>query len=426
MSQFRGHILRGLWAVPVAALFIAFQNFSPASQSLDPLSHAHKMHRRLAGVALPMDDPRILEMAALIEQNRKIDAARIATEHPEFLGITVREMASKLSTRDADVSLPLNDFIAGFIGSVRDERDIREVLYENFWYRGDPEKVPGELRSDIKDDILLSENHYRDLENANFKEALVRVEGQLILNDQEEPTAHPEPAGLLTSRAWQLAHMTAGTNRAPIESLMVGFACIPMLEAHDTSLPDLMVGRDVSRAPDGTYQSFQNSCKGCHSFMDGWRPAFAYFDFENNRSKHSFVYSQRGSGAQRMRFQSNSIRVPAKFYRGQEEAPEGFGVTNNSWVNFSAQSDKGQYQFGWAPQSGSGQGLPQFGEMFSKARIVSECLVQRTFRAVCRREVAPQEATLVRALASEFRSSHDYNLKDLFHTVAARPECLGH
>lgn len=435
MLNLRKHFPKVLLTALTLVIAVSFQNFSMTNTGLTAEELAHKMYRRVAGVAIPMDDARIQQMAALIQQNDRISAAKIAAENPNFLNITMRELAAKMSTRDADVTLPLNDFIAGFVGAVRDDRDLREILYANAWYRGNTEVVAS-LPDVLRDDILLSNRHYAALENTNLGESLIRIEGQFILSEADEPVPHPEPAGLLTSRAWQESHMTAGTNRAPIEALLRGFACLAIAEAHDTSLPDIMVGKDVARAPGGSYQNFQTTCKGCHSFMDGWRPAFAYFDFKDNRQKHSDVYVTRGNGATQMNFyngrvngqrlfQDLGIKIPDKFYRASEEAPEGFAVMNNSWVNFSAQSDKGQFQFGWDNTITSGQGLPAFGEMFSNAKVFSECMTKRTFRAVCRRDPTASEGNLIRSLASDFRNNKNHNLKELVYSVAARPECMG-
>jgi hypothetical protein len=88
-------------------------------------------------------------------------------------------------------------------------------------------------------------------------------------------------AGLLTSRASSEAFFVDGTNRAMFRFTMMNHMCRDMEQVHDTSLPPDRIRQDVSRSPGGDSRIFLNNCIGCHSGMDPFAQAFAYYDFDN-------------------------------------------------------------------------------------------------------------------------------------------------
>ena len=96
-----------------------------AHAQLDARAEAKKLLERISGVRVPADHPSIPIMKAQIEQGLWYDAAYVAMEHPNFLNLTVKQMALKMSNREESFQVDLNDFAASFIGIVRDDVDGR-------------------------------------------------------------------------------------------------------------------------------------------------------------------------------------------------------------------------------------------------------------------------------------------------------------
>jgi hypothetical protein len=240
---------------------------------------ARMLLQRLTGTKSSFRDPRIAQMAALIGQNKSLEAAAIATDDPNFYSVTVKLMALKMSTKEETSLLRLNDFAASFIGVTRDQRDARELLTGNFYYRGDAGIT---VARSADRDLFLSNNHYEDLDTnkINLVTGLVRVDQQSIINDLNQKVMNPDPAGVLTSRAFIGAHANSGTNRRLVEYTLREFLCTPLSEAADNLASDSHIGRDVDRFPGGDHARYESSCKSCHTIMDGFRGAFAKVDFK--------------------------------------------------------------------------------------------------------------------------------------------------
>src|SRR5690606_9969809 len=113
---------------------------------------------------------------------------------------------AKLSTREETIRTPLNDFIATIMGIVRDDLDARTMLTGDFLYQGSATAAPNARRGVA--DLHSSNNHYDDLESqrVDLFTALVRVDGQKIQTANNTTVANPDPAGVITSRAFMEAH----------------------------------------------------------------------------------------------------------------------------------------------------------------------------------------------------------------------------
>src|SRR4051794_31716498 len=72
-----------------------------------PRDQALRLFDRLAGVPLQLGDPRLAEMEAAIRAGNFDAAAQIATADDGFYNITVRHMATPLSSRGKDQLTPL-------------------------------------------------------------------------------------------------------------------------------------------------------------------------------------------------------------------------------------------------------------------------------------------------------------------------------
>lgn len=370
---------------------------------------AHQLFTSLTGVNVSIDDGRLVQMESLIAAGNEKGAAAIATSDPAFYDIQLRDLARKMSSREESVTTPLSDFVATFVGVVRDGVDARELLTGNFFYRADASKILNnnqgqpEVRGDTLADIIRSNNHYLDLQARNYSlySVLVREDGQKFSNDGDNVLAMPDPAGLLTTRQWMSAHAVAGTNRRLVEFSFRQFMCVPMESWMDASRPDDYVGRDVDRFPGGSNEQYQVTCKACHTQMDSFRQAFAYVDFAGNRTRLN-------------------DRPVGKMNRNANMFPAGFNTTDNRWVNY-ATAAKNMDQFGWR-SSPNGTGMGDFGRLLANSKGFSRCMTKHIFTSVCKRAPGAAEEAAVRAIADQFEG--DYQLKGLAEAIAISPICL--
>ncbi len=247
--------------------------FQPDPYQID----AKKLLERISGTKVSPDHPLISQIAHLIKVKDLQAAAAMASSHPGFLNITVKQMALKMSTREETINIKLNDFAASFIGVVRDGTDARELLNGNFYYSGVPK--------DILSEIINSNSHFSQLDRpeVDLGQVLKRIDGQPLQSGETTLISNPDPAGVLTSRAFMGAHANAGTNRRPVEFTFREFMCLPIEKWADASRSDQRIGRDVDRFPGGDNAKYQTSCKSCHSGLDAFRGAFARWDFNGTQ-----------------------------------------------------------------------------------------------------------------------------------------------
>lgn len=415
-----------------------------------PQLEARKLIERLTGVGIPIDHPMVQKAQDKIASGDRLGAAKIVTGdlataepgHPEFLNTLLKQFALKMSNREETIRVAFNDFAASFIGVARDELSAKSLLTEDFFYMANPNKA--KVRTDVFKDILVSNNHYQDLESGqwDFGKVLMRVPGpeaptgyppgQMIAN---EPTGgmaqHPDPAGVLTSRAFLEAHAVAGTNRRIVEYAFRAFMCMPMGEMADTSASPARIGRDVERTPGGDATKFETSCKGCHTVMDGFRGAFAHFDFASitfNGSALAFVRNTEVSGTGPMGFGRNAVDefgTVRKMNHNEDVFLNGHVIQDNSFVN-NAVGSANRLTFGWGGANKvGGVGANQFGRLLADSVRFSECMAQRAYEAVCTPSVASTSSNIseaVKSFASRFREN-GYKLRGLFADVAASPAC---
>lgn len=384
---------------------------------------ARKMYERLTGTKIPIDAPEIKKMVELIKKNDWAEAAKVATSDPNFLNVTVKLMAAEMSTREETIKTPLNDFVAAVIGVTRDNRDARELLTGNFYYAY-PTGASAGIRSDPIADILLSNNHYDDLQanRINLAEKLVRVENQKIATSATTSVDNPDPAGVITSRAFLASHAIMGTNRRLVEYTMREFLCVPMNSWADTSTSDARIGRDIDRFPAGDHTKFQTSCKGCHTGMDGFRGAFAKWDFIGTSARHSAV-NPRGSGAN-FTIDTDTQGIVKKMNKNESVFPSGYVTTDDSFIN-NARGPANQLLFSWRDAPLGNRGARGFGALVANSPRFGQCMTQRVFSALCKKDFdAIKNSKPATEWAAKFESS-GFNLRQLFEDIAIHPLCLG-
>ncbi|MEK2690675.1 hypothetical protein [Bdellovibrio sp. GT3] len=396
----------------------------PVTGAADPSAmelKARKIYERLTGTKLPADSPIVSQMVALLNRGDVMGAAQIATADNNFLNITVKLMALKLSTRDETIKTELNDMVATFIGVTRDQTDARELLTGNIYYMGSGANV----RSDMVADLLISNNHYMDLETqrVNLATNLVRRTGQQIATSATTSVANPDPAGVLTLRAFMGAHATAGTNRRLVEYTFREFMCVPLNDWADTGASDVRIGRDIDRFPGGDHMKFATSCKGCHTVMDGFRGAFAKWDFDALGIKHSDVNTRGGSPAEYRIAADTNTGVVIKMNRNNSVFPSGYVTTNTSFVNNAIRTKNADF-FEWRGDALSGNGAAGFGRVVSNSRRFSQCMAKTVFETVCRKTLDPvNDKARLKEWGDEFEQN-GYKLKALFERMATKTECL--
>lgn len=374
---------------------------------------AKKIYERVVGTKVPLDSPVLQSMAQQVSQGNLGAAADIAMTESDFINVTVKQMATKLSTREETIRAPFNDFVATFMGLIRDDLDGRLLLTGNFYYMADSTRMPAgvTVRSVIRDDVVGTNRHYEDLgnnRNINLNNVLMKVDGQQVIDTENNLITNPDPAGLLTSRTFLVAHAIAGTNRRVIEFAFREFMCSPIEEWADTVASDIRIGPDIDRFPGGDHKKFQTSCKGCHTQMDSLRGAFAYWDANGDRS----IYRTNKTAS-------------GKYTRNQNVYPQGYVVRDNSFINNSNRGTNAEL-FGWRGQNiGGGSGAAELGYMMANSKRFSECMAKRVFEATCKQNFsAKNHIGTLRKYASVFETQN-YSFKKLFRTIATSPECLG-
>lgn len=418
-----------LLSIPLNAQSISYERVSPTKDQISSnQKKARLIFNRLTGLNIPIDHPKIIEMTLEIDKGDLKSAAKIATEHDAFYNYVVRDFATRMSNRNEDIRDPLSDFVSTIIGIVRDDISAQEMLTGNFTYRIDAAAGLPENRMRVVQDILETNRHYEDADNRriNLRQHLVKFDGQQILSpvavdDGAVPVSLPDAAGVLTTRKWMYEHATAGTNRRLVEYSMKQFLCSPIETWADNKVSDFMIGRDIDRRPGGSNMKFETTCKSCHTNMDSLRTAFSKVDFEDNRLKQGDVYP-RGGSRHLMDQDSSRPGISSKMNKNGDVFPGGFVTTNANWVNQMTIGANAQ-KFGWRGPT-KGQGINEFGAMLSKSRKFSECMMERVFREVCRRNISSQEQVAMKNIVDSFESSN-YNLKSLFEDVSISYQCLG-
>jgi hypothetical protein len=298
------------------------------------------------------------------------------------------------------VFAPLNDYVATFIGMVRDDVPFNTALSADLTYTvngATPAASPS------------NNDHYANAESnaINLYTALQSTSQSAV---QGIPAA--ATAGFITSRASSEAFFIDGTNRAMFRFTLMAHLCRDMEQVHDTSLPPDMIRQDVSRSPGGDSRIFLNNCIGCHSGMDPLARAFAYYDFDNG--------SADAPGTMRLVYTPGTVQP--KYFNNDTNFAPGFITPDDAWTN---RWRTGQNSLlGWSGSlPGSGTGAKSMGEELANSAAFAQCQVEKVFKTVCFR--APGNAAdrnQVATMTNNFRTN-GYRLKQVFAETAVY--CMG-
>lgn len=385
-----------------------------AGASAGPREQARRIHDRIAGV--PPSAEVLADMAQRIELSGDagaVEAGFIAMDHPDFYRTTLKNMAAPWTNRNQDVFEPLNDYAATFIGVVRDNRDLRELLTGDLLY-------VGSAASGAPPYSASNNNHYEYLErNGSDLAAVLEVRDQAsLLGIPPEATA-----GVMTSRAGAKAFFIAGTNRAMLRFTLMNHLCRDLEQVADVTRAPDRIRQDVTRSPGGDSRVFRNNCVGCHSGMDPLAQAFAYYNFEYDADADPegvsgrLVYNAPGTTDA-----ATGSRVMAKYHINSANFPLGFVTPDDQWRNYWR---AGRNQtLGWsAALPGSGTGAHALGEELANSDAFASCQVSKVFETVCLRPASnADDRALLAQLSSNFTTSGG-RLKPAFAEAAAH--CRG-
>ncbi len=386
---------RPLPRLTIAALLALVLSVTIAMPAVaGPREQARRMHDRIAGV--PPAAAVLDAMEAEIAAGRAAEAAMMAMEHPAFYAVTLKNLATPWTNRDRTVFAPLNDYTATFIGMVRDDRPMNELLAADILYVGDG--VSG-----VPAPSVASNAHFEELEaqHVDLKAAL-RVTTQSAVYGIPPGAA----AGVMTTRAAAEAFFVAGTNRAMFRFTLLNHLCRDLEEVQDTSRPTDRIRQDVSRSPGGDSRLFLNNCVGCHSGMDPMAQAFAYYDYDATQGRMTYTGGQ----------------VVPKYFNNDETFRPGFVTPDDNWTNYWRAGPNAL--LGWDPSlPGAGAGAASLGRELGNSEAFASCQVEKVFRTVCLRPPNDSaDRARVESMVSRFRAN-GYRLKPVFADAAAW--CMG-
>ncbi|HEY1898960.1 MAG TPA: hypothetical protein VGG49_04110 [Steroidobacteraceae bacterium] len=365
-----------------------------------PNEQAKRIFDRIAGV--PPSATELTQMASFLQSGDPSDAVNIALQAPQFYNTTLKNFAMPWTNRDQTAFAPLNDYVATFIGMVRDDVDFSTALSADILYISNAPGLPAPSTTD--------DNHYAQAEaqGVDLKSTLTQVTQSGVYGI---PTA--ATAGLMTTRASTSSFFINGTNRAMFRFTLMAHLCNDLPTVEDITRPPDRIRQDVSRSPGGDSRVFLNSCIGCHSGMDPMAQAFAYYNF---------VGTAVGDGTNTGSLQYTAGTTQAKYHINTGNFPQGFVTPDDSWINRWRQGPN--QVLGWDPTlPGSGNGAKSLGTELAHSTAFSQCQAQKVFQAVCYRAPASQaDLNQVSAMSSAFKTG-GYKYKSLFASAAVY--CMG-
>ena len=400
----------------------------------DTRTQAKRMHDRLAGV--PPTMATLNSMVTFIDGNNAVAAALLAIDNKNFYNVTLKNFITPW-TNEAQTVFPLdlstegtlNDYTATVIGIIRDDRDFREILFENVLYTGKS---------------TLGLTAYSNVNNAHYKELEERVGLDLRVdlvpaNEAVQSSitglSAGATAGVLTSRAAAKAFFVDGTNRAMFRFTMLNHLCKDMEQVKDVTLVPNRIRQDVSRSPGGDSRIFMNACIGCHTGMEPLTQAFAYYDYEYPLDGNMdpiyedgrLVYNNVGDIDINKDGDPTGTRVQEKFLINPDNFKYGYITTSDDWENYWRVGKNAL--LGWnstplASNTGKGAGAKSMGQELAYSNAFARCQVEKVFKTVCLHPALNQtdRNQITNTLIPSFKSS-GYHLKQVFAETAAY--CMG-
>jgi hypothetical protein len=349
------------------------------------------MHDRIAGV--PPSAAILTQMVSEIEDNNDpLAAAMIATGHPDFYNVTLKNWATPWTNEEMTPFAPLNDYSATVIGMVRDEIPFNQLLSADIIYIGSNSPAYSNDNND----------HYEAMENQGLN-----LMDELQQTTQSSVTGLPPEgtAGVITTRAAARAFFVDGTNRAMFSFTILNHLCKDLEEIKDPTRPADRIRQDASRSPGGDSRVWFNNCLGCHAGMSALEKAYAYYDY---------AYPEDDMEAGHISYTPGSVQP--KYLINSSVFKDGYITRTDEWINYWREGPNSV--LGWDTSlPGSGSGAKSMGEELANSHAFAECQVTKAFEAVClRAPVDSADRTRIAEITSNFKT--DYNMKRVFAQAA--------
>ncbi len=403
------------------AVFVAQSSFAGT------IEQAKRIHERLTG--LPPTEATLTAMDSQIQADSGsgVTAALnvmngvYGSEPVEgFLGGTLKRMAAPWTNRDQDPFEPLNDYIATFIGLVKDGADYRQILSGDIVYTS--------TANGLSPYSASNNSHYDDIESQAVSLETLSLQTQSSLTGLESAAT----AGVMTTRAGAKAFFVAGTNRAMLRFTLMSQLCRDLEQMEDISgVPD-RIRQDVSRSPGGDSRLFLTGCVGCHIGMDPLAQAFAYYNYNDPdddpaTDNGNLVYNTTPQPNPELGIDT---RVQPKYHINAANFPYGYVTPDDDWDNYWREglNESAGWDYGNDSPGGSGTGAKSMGRELANSYAFAQCQVKKVFQAVCLRDPAALvdgfgntinnlDATQVSIMTDNFRTS-GYNMKQVFAETA--------
>jgi len=375
-----------------------------------PREQAKRIHDRLAGV--PPTAEILDSMEADISNNNNIAAAYKAMDNSAFYSVTLKNFVTPWTNEAETVFAPLNDYTATVIGLVRDDVDLREMLYGDIIYTGNAAGLAPYSTS--------NNTHYEQMEDQalDLQVVLEQSTQSSVTGLEAEATA-----GVLTTRAAAKAFLIDGTNRAQFRFTLINHMCGDLEPLKDITRAADRIRQDVARSPGGDSRIFNNSCYGCHAGMDPMIQSFAYYNYEYDvetdpdGENGQLVYNSEGTTDP-----VTGTRVQSKYFNNKANFPHGFITLDDKWDNYWRAGQNST--IGWDESlPGGGNGAKSMGQELAHSTKFSQCQVEKVFANVCLREPgnAADRAQIQSMITS--LSDNNYELKRTFAESAVY--CMG-
>jgi hypothetical protein len=375
-----------------------------------PREQAKRMHDRLAGV--PPTAAVLDAMEADISNNDEVAAAFKAMDNSAFYSVTLKNFVTPWTNEAQTVFAPLNDYTATVIGIIRDDIDIRQMLYGDVIYTGNAAGLTAYSNS--------NNNHYQEMEDQalDLQAVLTQSPQSTVTGLESDATA-----GVLTTRAAARAFLIDGTNRALFRFTLIDHLCGDLEPLKDISRAADRIRQDISRSPGGDSRIFNNACYGCHAGMDPMIQSFAYYNYEYNvesdpdAENGRLVYNSEGATDP-----VTGTRVQAKYFNNNLNFPHGFVTTDDRWDNYWRAGQNST--IGWDESlPGGGNGAKSMGQELAHSDKFAQCQVEKVFANVCLRPPGNEaDRTQIDSMITSL-SDNNYQLKQTFAESAVY--CMG-
>lgn len=394
----------------VSGMIAGVLTLASLSATAGPREQAKRIHDRLAGI--PPTEAVLDAMQADIEANDALGAAYTAMDNDAFYSVTLKNWVTPWTNEPQTIFAPLNDYTATVIGMIRDDVDIRQMLYGDIIYTAPGSGLPAYSNS--------SNDHYEQMELQALPLGTVLQQSTQSSVTGLETAA---TAGVLTTRQAAKAFLIDGTNRAQFRFTLMNHMCDDLEPLKDIERATDKIRQDVSRSPGGDSRIFLNSCVGCHAGMDPMIQSFAYYDYQydvdNDPDGENGQLVYNGAGAVDA---ETGTRVVSKYHNNKFNFPTGFVTEDDSWVNYWR---KGPNQLqGWdSTLPGSGNGAKSMGQELSHSTSFARCQVEKVFHNVCLRPpVDAADRTQIDTMIASLQTN-GYQLKRTFAESAVY--CMG-